>query len=82
MPNYRFDEKFKDDPEILKDKKKYLHLMEMLELAGDAAERWQDVSARGVEEFHEYTGDLVINWKERGYSTILDILIVNFKLFL
>ena len=76
MLNCRFDEKFKDDPEILKDKRKYLHLMEMVDLGHHAAETWQDVSARGVQEFHEYPGDQMVNWKERGYSTILDILIV------
>ena len=51
--------------------------MELFNLAIDAAETWQDVSARGSLEYTEYPGDQVINWKERTYSTILEILMVH-----
>ena len=67
---------------MLKHKKKYLHLLELFTLASDSAETWQDISARGSLEYTEYPGDQAINWKERTYSTILDILIVHYGLLL
>lgn len=47
-------------------------------MADDAAISWNEVSAVKVLNYPECEGDQVINWKERTYSTILDILMVCF----
>lgn len=44
-------------------------------MTGDAANSWFDVSARAIKEYGE-VGDQRVNWKDKGYSTILDILMV------
>jgi len=41
----------------------------------DPAESWFNVSTVSV--FKECEGNQDVNWKERGYSTILDILMVK-----
>ena len=61
-------------PSWKKTSKGVLHLLDMMELGNDAADTWRDVSVKS--EFRDSPGDYLINWKERGYSTILDILMV------
>ena len=74
----RFDKKFKYEPEILMDKKKSICMILNYSIWHFfSAETWQDQSARGSEEYVEYSGHQSINWKERGYSTILEILMVG-----
>ncbi|XP_014236123.1 spermine oxidase-like [Trichogramma pretiosum] len=73
-----FDEKFQNDPEILKNKSKYSHLLESMRLSADPADCWLELSALGSQVYKEYPGDQVVNWKTRGYSTILDILMKAF----
>ncbi|XP_043470356.1 spermine oxidase-like isoform X1 [Leptopilina heterotoma] len=47
-------------------------------MTGDAADTWWDVSTTTASEYHDNAGDHFVNWKERGYGTILDILIKRF----
>lgn len=49
--------------------------MELSIEGSDPADSWYDIST--ADQFSEDEGDFMINWKERGYSTILDILMVN-----
>lgn len=42
----------------------------------DPADSWYDISAGEYSDYAMCEGDPAINWKERGYSTILDILMV------
>lgn len=72
----RFDEEFKNNPEVLSEKTKYLHYLEYARLGNEPAESWDDISAPGLNVYTSYPGDQIINWKERGYSTVLDILMV------
>ena len=51
----------------------------MVQMSSDAADTWWDVSPTSNTEDHVCPGDQLINWKERGYSTILDILMVVTK---
>lgn len=51
--------------------------LELIRIQEDSAFSWNDVSAPGLSVFKECEGDLFVNWKEKGYSTILDILMVN-----
>lgn len=46
----------------------------------DPSENWYNASARGYLEYLEGAGNRMINWKDRGYSTILDILMVKHSL--
>lgn len=57
-------------------KEQLLWHFNMLQTSLDPADSWYDISAQGYFEYGPNDGDLVINWKERGYGTILDILMV------
>lgn len=70
-------ERFKDNPEVLKDKNKYLRSLEGIRLSSESADSWCDISARGLMEYRTCPGDQLVDWKTRGYSTILDILTVG-----
>ncbi|XP_014295470.1 uncharacterized protein LOC103569609 [Microplitis demolitor] len=71
----KFNEYFKNHPEITADKhRSLLHLLNMMEMANDAAASWHDVSAKGLKEYGVCEGDQLINWRRRTYSTIIDIL--------
>ncbi|KAF7997867.1 hypothetical protein HCN44_009265 [Aphidius gifuensis] len=70
----RFNEFFKAHPEIpAKQHQSILNALNLLIMTGDAANSWFDVSARAIKEYGE-VGDQRVNWKDKGYSTILDIL--------
>ncbi|XP_063993389.1 spermine oxidase-like [Diachasmimorpha longicaudata] len=38
------------------------------------SDSWFNVSAKGLAEYKHCDGDLLLNWKNRGYKTLLDIL--------
>lgn len=61
-------------PSWNKSSKGFLLLFDMFEMANDGADTWWEVSTKS--EFCSSPGDYLINWKERGYGTILDILMV------
>ncbi|XP_001607922.1 protein anon-37Cs isoform X1 [Nasonia vitripennis] len=73
-----FDEVLKNDEAIMQEKERFLTYFETIRIQSDAADDWHDISAPGLSEFHMYSGDEKANWKERGYSTILDILMKRF----
>lgn len=43
----------------------------------NASHSWFDVSAKGLTHYKECEGDLTLNWKEKGYKTIFNVLKVN-----
>ncbi|XP_015600936.1 peroxisomal N(1)-acetyl-spermine/spermidine oxidase-like [Cephus cinctus] len=53
-------------------------LIEQLQNSADASDSWHQVSAKGYIEYWDSAGDHVINWKERGYGFILDILMKRY----
>lgn len=68
---------FKTYPEITDDlKKPLLHLFNLVQGASDGSDDWNKISAKSFKNYLECEGDQSINWKERTYSTILDILMV------
>lgn len=78
-----FENKLKDDftqfPELnetLQDQ--LLWLFNMMQIGYDPADNWYDIAAKGYLEYEICKGDPAINWKERGYGTILDILMKKF----
>ncbi|XP_058803885.1 spermine oxidase-like [Phymastichus coffea] len=74
----KFEEEFQNDSEILYDKSKYLHHFEVNILGGKPAKTWRDISLINHEAFKDCEGDNRINWKTKGYSTILDILMKRY----
>lgn len=77
----RFEEEFRNNSEIYKDKKKYLHHLELFTVSLESAENWRQISA-GNDLYRECPGDQMINWKDRGYSTILYVLMVSMLIFI
>lgn len=59
--------------------RKYLNSFELFKTSVDSAESWFDIASNSP--FIDLEGDRGINWKKRGYSTILDILMVWFFKF-
>ncbi|KAK2585864.1 hypothetical protein KPH14_010458 [Odynerus spinipes] len=70
---------FKDHPEINSTLQKgLLRLYNLISCSLSAADTWYDISLKGDIEYENCEGELSINWKKRGYSTILDILMKKF----
>lgn len=67
--------KFNNTP-LLAKKKPLMHMFEMIQMCEIAADSWWDVPLDDA-DYEEYPGNQVINWKEFGFSKILEILIVN-----
>ncbi|KAG7190626.1 hypothetical protein KM043_006710 [Ampulex compressa] len=72
------EEKFKEffaDHEVNETMQKaLLWHYDVVQTAHEPAESWYDLAIDGLTEFDVCEGDQWINWKERGYGTILDIL--------
>ncbi|KAJ8681711.1 hypothetical protein QAD02_017503 [Eretmocerus hayati] len=73
----KFNDEFKNESKLTEDSEKYLLNFELAITSLDPAESWNDVSASSY-GYEEGPGDLVVNWKHRGYSTILDILMKKY----
>lgn len=43
----------------------------------EASDSWFQTSAKGLTNYKECEGDLLLNWKEKGFTTILNILLVS-----
>ncbi|KAK0084924.1 hypothetical protein PV325_006126 [Microctonus aethiopoides] len=71
----KFEEYYKNHPEINVELHKPLRdMMNLGQMASDAADNWYEVSAKSLQDYPECEGDNNINWKNQTYSTILDIL--------
>lgn len=42
----------------------------------ECSDTWFDVSAKCLAEYWECEGDSLLNWKDRGYKTLFDLLLV------
>lgn len=73
----RYDEFFKNDLSALHQKRKFLNFLELSRNQEDSAFSWRDVSIPGLSEYIILDGDQWVNWKERGFSKTLDILMVT-----
>lgn len=70
----RFSDYFAKHPEInetLRDE--LLWHYEMIQIGLDPADTWFDISKDC--ECEDFIGDPAMNWKEKGYSTLLDVLL-------
>ncbi|KAK0099065.1 hypothetical protein PV326_008379 [Microctonus aethiopoides] len=75
----KMDKFFKAHKEISPDLYDSLRYMTNLgQMASDGADNWYEVSAKGLRDYAICDGDNSINWKNRTYSTILDILMKKY----
>lgn len=56
--------------------KSLLNMLNLMKMASDGANSWYEVSAKKLRDYPDCEGDSVINWKNKTYSTILDVLMV------
>ncbi|KAK0159142.1 hypothetical protein PV328_010064 [Microctonus aethiopoides] len=71
----KFNENFKNEPEMNASlQKSLLNMLNLMKMASDGANSWYDLSAKKLRDYPDCEGDSVINWKNRTYSTILDVL--------
>ncbi|XP_015127812.1 spermine oxidase [Diachasma alloeum] len=78
-----FETKFKDwfekHPEISANlRKPLLHNMELMTMAAEGADDWNKVSILGSTQAPACAGFNEINWKDRAYGTILDIMMKRY----
>ena len=52
-------------------------MFDLFEMAMESGDTWYEVAAKGLDEYITCPGDHAINWRDKGYSTILDILMVR-----
>lgn len=60
---------------------KMLDFFHKLILCYDSALSWMDISLPGSATYQRCEGDLLLNWGNKGYKTILDILMVTLTTF-
>lgn len=54
----------------------FLEFFHKFENSIEASDSWFDTSGPGYLHYWECDGDHLLNWKDRGYKTVLDILMV------
>lgn len=79
----RFDKYFKARPYLKNDANGLLHLFDKINSEEDGSDTWWDTSTKNVIQYKMSPGANQNHWKNRTYSTMLDILMVikNCKLF-
>lgn len=55
----------------------YLHHFQAREMAICASDSWFELSRSRYNEFHMSSGDFFLNWKDKGYVTLFDVLTVG-----
>lgn len=55
----------------------YLQAMHRYHQVMNASDSWFDTSCRGYFESIDCEGDQILNWKNKGYRTVLDLLMVQ-----
>lgn len=67
---------FKDiDPELAQ---QFIDFFHKYENSIECSDTWFETSCRGYLEYHDCAGDRLLNWKDKGSKSILDILMVSF----
>lgn len=78
LPRFRFYHLLRTDPEY-KDicpelASQFLDFFHRYENSIEASDSWYETSARGYLEYWDCDGDRLLNWKDRGYQTVLTLL--------
>ncbi|XP_035737167.1 spermine oxidase-like isoform X1 [Vespa mandarinia] len=75
----KFAEYFKDHPEINTTlQNDLLRFYNLVECSLSASDTWYEPSMKAELEYEMCEGNFSINWKDKGYSTILNILMKKF----
>ncbi|KAK1125075.1 hypothetical protein K0M31_006413 [Melipona bicolor] len=70
---------FKKFPELNETlQEQLLWLFNMMQIGFDPADSWYDIAAKAYSEYSICEGDQAMNWRDRGYGTILDVLMKKF----
>lgn len=70
------DENYKGiEPELAQ---QFIDFFHKYENSIEASDTWYDTSAEGYLHYWDCDGDRLLNWKDRGYKTILDIMMKKF----
>ncbi len=54
----------------------YLQHFQAREMGVNASDSWFQLSRVKYHEFHVSDGDFFLNWKDKGYATLFDLLTV------
>lgn len=72
------DEFLQTIPEVSPEQKKpIINMLNRADMGLEGAHDWHDVSANRLKDYDGVKGDMQVNWKDKGYSTILDVLMVK-----
>lgn len=57
--------------------RQFIEFFHKLENSLEASESWYDTSANSIGQYWACEGDNLLNWKDRGYKTVFDLLQVT-----
>lgn len=76
MINRYFDElkkpEFRDIDPLLA--KQFIEFFHKFENSYEASESWYETSAKSLPQYWRCEGDQLLNWKDKGYKTVFDLL--------
>jgi spermine oxidase len=55
----------------------FLDFFQRYECLSNASSTWFDLSAEGITHYQWCEGDLYLNWKDKGFQMIFDLLMVS-----
>lgn len=74
---FRFYRAFEENPFTSLDRaKQLLTWMHKFDNSVQGSDSWFEVSSKEITNYWTCDGDLVLNWKNRGYKTLFDLLSV------
>lgn len=75
---FRFYKVIEGNPRISSERvEQLLEWIEKFDNSIQCSDTWFDVSAKGLTEYWDCEGDLLLNWKTHGYSKVFDLLTVR-----
>lgn len=78
---FRFEEYFQSRTDVNATlKKQLLEILNLMYIPLESADDWHDIAMEEYSVYDNCEGDHMTNWKNRGYSTILDVLMVRSQL--
>lgn len=77
ITTFRFNDALRDKDIDTDLATQFLAFFERLQASFDAFNSWSDVSCKLYSEYKTCDGDLLLNWKAKGYSTVFDLIEVT-----
>lgn len=82
---FRFNEKLRDSDfgELTSEWARLAHdWIHRMENTIEASDSWYETSCRDLLEYHCCDGDRLLNWRDKGYVTVFDLLTVSMEISL